>query len=68
VRALTTIQIDVDTSIGPVTGQFWSDGLCGIASPVRDADCRVNTASDSAELLIAVAVPSDEALVLAGQL
>ena len=50
-----------------MTGEFWSDDLCGIASPVRDADRRVKTASDLAELLIAVAVPSDEALVLAGR-
>jgi hypothetical protein len=36
-RAVSTVQIDLDTSIGRVSGELWSDDLCGLHSPDADA-------------------------------
>ena len=65
-RLLDTFNLGVDTSVGRISGELWSDGLLGIASPIRDVE--VEGFRDVAALrdaLTEVGVPDDEATAVA---
>ena len=61
----------IETSIGTVTGEFWSDRLVGIAlttpggQSLGDSDATVNDDAELGELLAEVGVPREEAQRLA---
>ncbi len=69
-RVVYTHPIRIETSVGIVTGELWSDRLLGIGleAPsgelVADADAVISDASDVAELLVQVGVPREEAFAL----
>ena len=70
-RVVDTYPIRLETPVGTVTGELWSDRLLGIAlesptgEPVADADAVISDASDIAELLTQVGVPREEAFAVA---
>jgi hypothetical protein len=64
-RSVASIQISLRTSIGEVSGELWSDGLCVIASPLGDADRNISVPEDLSALLADVCVPDAEAVELA---
>ena len=70
-RVVETHPIRLETSIGIVSGELWSDHLLGIGleSPtgetIADADSVVGDAQEVGELLARVGVPREEALAVA---
>ncbi|MDQ3777762.1 MAG: hypothetical protein M3310_02680 [Actinomycetota bacterium] len=66
-----TYPIRLDTSVGVVSGELWSDQLLGIGleSPtgeaIADADAVVSDAAEVGELLAQVGVPREEAFAVA---
>ena len=70
-RVVETHPIRLDTSVGIVSGELWSDHLLGIGleSPageaIADADAVVNDAREVGELLAQVGVPREEAFAVA---
>jgi hypothetical protein len=70
-RVVETHPIRLETSVGMVSGELWSDHLLGIGleSPtgeaIADADAVVDDAREVAELLAQVGVPREEAFAVA---
>ena len=70
-RVVDTYPIRLETSVGIVTGELWSDRLLGIGlespkgEPLADADAVISKSSDVGELLARVGVPREEAFAVA---
>ncbi len=70
-RVVETYPIRLETSVGIVSGELWSDHLLGIGleSPageaIADADSVVGEARDVGELLAQGGVPREEAFAVA---
>ena len=70
-RVVDTYPIRLETSVGTVTGELWSDRLLGIGleSPsgehVADDDAVIADSADVGELLARVGVPREEAVAVA---
>jgi len=69
-RVVETYPIRLETSVGIVSGELWSDRLLGIGlqSPageaIADDDAVISNASDVGELLARVGVPREEAFAV----
>ena len=66
-RAVDTLPVQITTSVGTVSGEFWSDREVGIGlktadgEPSADRDGYVNSPRDLGDLIAALGVPSAEA-------
>jgi hypothetical protein len=67
IRTVETIPVQITTSAGSVSGEFWSDRLVGIGlvapdgTPIADRDQHVNSPTDLAALIASLGVPESEA-------
>ena len=64
-RTVWEYNIGVETSVGPVTGVLWSDGLLAIGSSAEAERNGVSTPADIAAALQSIGLPDQEAETVA---